>query len=351
MFPLIRLAKQIAVSNMTELKAPYRLTYALTYRCQLKCGMCNIWKKKPLRELDAAEIGEFFRRFPHFSWINLSGGEIFLRPDLPEIIAAITGACKRLYLLNFPTNGYETERIVGMVREIVRSRTVPKLLVTVSLDGTPPLHDRIRNAPGSWDRAIETYRGLRQLKGRGFGVFFGMTLQNANADAFEETLRAAAERVPGLRAADFHVNVVHASGHYYENTGCDSDLDRQGLLGRMRQIGKLRQTSLLNPVDFLERRYQRIAAGYLGGDPVPVTCQALGASLFMDPAGTVYPCTVFDRPLGNIREAGYDLRRLWNGEERRSLRHEIVQGLCPRCWTPCEAYQSILADLLPGFKR
>ena len=36
---------------------------------------------------------------------------------------------------------------------------------------------------------------------------------------------------------------------------------------------------------------------------------------------------------------------------RRSVQREIWQGQCPQCWTACEAYQSILGNVLAGRLR
>lgn len=351
MHPLIGLTKNILVSNVSELKNPYKITHILTYRCQFKCTMCNIWERKPSQELTAGQIAEFYKRSSGLSWINLSGGEIFLRADLLEIIRAIDKYCRSAYLLNFPTNGYQTEVIVDTVREIISSSSFPRVMVTVSLDGPPELHDRIRNMPGSWDRAVETYERLRMLKNARFNVYFGMTLQNANAQAFEETVLSVRQRIGHIQYRDFHVNVLHTSGHYYGNADCCGLRDEQQVINELKRIRKLRGAGLFDPVGFLESQYQKMAIQYLMNKKIPVKCQALAASFFMDPAGLVYPCSVFDDPVGNIKDFGFDLHTLWNSFQRSSARQEIRKGNCPHCWTPCEAYQNILGNLMLFFRR
>jgi MoaA/NifB/PqqE/SkfB family radical SAM enzyme len=104
-------------------------------------------------------------------------------------------------------------------------------------------------------------------------------------------------------------------------------------------------------VGLLEERYLRLAKRYLLEGISPLRCQALAASFFMDPGGDVYPCSVYSKSLGNIADFDYDIRRLWDSDDRRRLRADIAKGECPQCWSPCEAYQSILAGLLPGAKR
>lgn len=346
MHRLTQLAKNVVISNVSDLSVPYKLTFALTYRCQLKCVMCGIWKKQPVSELSLEEISEFFRVSPFFSWVNLSGGEIFLRPDLTAIARAIDKNSRGVYLLNFPTNGYQPETIVPAVKEILRTTGFPKIMVTVSLDGPSDLHDRIRNTPGAWDRAVETYAGLREMRSRRFQVYFGMTLQDLNSGAFEETVRAVRQRIPKLDYRDIHVNVLHASPHYYGKADCPTLSEPEKIGGVLEDIQRVRRDSI-GPVGLLERRYQRLTRTYLTSGRTPVACEALSASCFIAPSGTVYPCSAFDKPLENIRAREYRISAVWDTEHRRALRREIRSGQCPQCWTPCEAYQSLLANLVP----
>ena len=80
LIPLSRLACRIAASNLTDLTLPYRLTFAVTNRCQARCAMCNIWQKPSGNELSLAEIDALFSKAGRFSWVNLTGGELFQRP-------------------------------------------------------------------------------------------------------------------------------------------------------------------------------------------------------------------------------------------------------------------------------
>jgi hypothetical protein len=60
----------------------------------------------------------------------------------------------------------------------------------------------------------------------------------------------------------------------------------------------------------------------------------------------VFPCTIYEKKLGNLRNADFDLGRIWRSAEARTLQKEIWDYKCPQCWTPCEAYQSIMGNLL-----
>ncbi len=342
---ILHLARNIFRSNFGDLRFPYRLTFILTYACQLRCSMCNIWKRPGGQELSLFEIDRFFAAYGKFNWINLSGGEIFLRPDLPDVIGCINKRCRQLSVLDFPTNGFQTRRIVETIRRLRLTLRIPQILVTVSLDGPRQVHDRLRGVEGSWENAVETYAQLRKFNSRNFHVFLGYTLQPENVNAFPDAYSQVKERVQGVAYNDFHINIMHGSIHYYGTPPAERGADEE-LWQQLLRISNGRRKRWLSPVEYLERRYQRGVEGYLRTGRMPYPCQALSASLFLDPYGDVYPCSIYNARVGNIRDCGYDLKALWQQAARARLREEIKEGKCPGCWTPCEAYQAILGALL-----
>ena len=342
---LATLAWRVARSNLAEPVFPYRLTFAVTSRCQARCVMCDIWRKPTENELSLAEIDAFFAGANRFSWVNLTGGELFQRPDIVDIIRTIAGHCRDLCLLNFPTNGYQTGDVVAAVDEILHRTDVPRLMVTVSVDGPRHIHDRIRNLDGAFDRALATFRALRERRSRRFSVFLGYTLQEANLAALPETVAACRQELGAFSIDDLHVNLAHVSGHYYANTRFEGMPDAAGAGRLLAELAAARKRRIFDPVAFLEERYQRLAQTYLATGAVPLTCQAAAASCFIDPSGTIYPCSGFAVPMGSVRECGREFYRLWNGANRQRTRQAVCSGACPGCWTPCEAYQTILAHL------
>ena len=89
---------------------PLNLTFSVTYRCNAKCRTCNVWKKR----VDDLTLLEYTRLFASVGrslyWATFSGGEPFLRPDLPDIIIACYEQC-RPAIVNIPTNGLLKARL------------------------------------------------------------------------------------------------------------------------------------------------------------------------------------------------------------------------------------------------
>ena len=332
-------------STVARPSRPLKLNFCLTYWCQYRCKTCNIWHRKPTDELTTEEILRFVRQNPDISWVDLTGGEIFLRPDIDDVLEAVVSGWRHLALLHFPTNGFLTDRIVKSVEKIAR-RGPAQTIVTVSLDGDEPTNDEIRGIKGGFRRQVETFKALREIEG--ITAVFGVTLSAYNVGRFTETFDACARECPGLSIQDVHLNVAQVSNHYYDNAAtpglrADPAAVREeltvyrGLRGRPRSLSQL-----------LESRYLGYLDAFISTGRTPMPCHALRASCFIDPWGVVYPCITYSTPIGRLRDHGMRLDPIWNAEEARRLQSEIWEGDCPQCWTACEAYQSILGNVLAG---
>ena len=342
-----QLGAAVLRSTVARPPRPLKLNVCLTYWCQYRCKTCNIWKRKPTDELTTSEVLSFIRENPDVNWVDLTGGEIFLRPDIDEIFDAVVTGWRRLALLHFPTNGFLTDRIVASVEKIA-GRGPGKTIVTVSLDGDERTNDDIRGIKGGFRRQVETFNALRRIPG--VVTVFGVTLSALNLGRFEETFAACAHACPGLRIEDVHLNVAQVSSHYYGNRG-DADVRPEpdavrAEIGTYRQLrGRPRSTA-----QFLESRYLALLDQFLVTGRTPIPCHALRSSCFIDPWGVVYPCITYSTPVGRLRDTGMRLDPIWNSFEAQQMQRDIWRGQCPQCWTACEAYQSLLGNGL-GMRR
>jgi radical SAM protein with 4Fe4S-binding SPASM domain len=334
----------VARANVSIPARPLKLNFCLTYWCQYKCKTCNIWQRRPTDELTTEEILTFIRKNGQVSWLDLTGGEIFLRSDIEEILLATVTSWKRLLLLHFPTNGFLTDRIVQAVSRITGKGTA-RVIVTVSLDGDEQLNDDIRGIRGGYRRQLETFRALREIPG--IKVVLGMTLSSYNVGRFEETFRACQRDCPGLTIEDFHLNVAQLSDHYYGNQETDEPIvPRQNEARTELHLYRSMRGAPQSVAAWLEDEYLKRLDSFLETGRTPMRCHSLRSSCFIDPWGTVYPCITYSRPVGSLRETGMDLEAVWRSAEARNLQKEIWNGDCPQCWTACEAYQSILGNLV-----
>ncbi|MEO6236494.1 MAG: radical SAM protein [Vicinamibacterales bacterium] len=328
--------------------APFKLNFCLTYWCQYKCKTCNIWQRKPTDELTLDEIATFVRENQNVTWLDLTGGEIFLRRDIDDIFDVIVDGWPRLALLHFPTNGFLTDRIVHSVERIA-GRGPARTIVTVSLDGDEALNDEIRGVKGGFRRQIDTFKALRRIPG--VVTALGMTLSTHNLSAFDATFAACRRECPDLTMDDIHLNVAQRSGHYYANTESDAFAPEPGAARQVMRLYRQRKGPARTPRQLLENAYLKRLDKFLETGRTPEPCHALRASCFIDPWGVVYPCITYSRPMGRLRDTGMRLDPIWNDPRTREVQREIWDGQCPQCWTACEAYQSILGNALALRRR
>lgn len=121
-------------------KNPLQATLIVTSKCNSRCIMCDIWKNKTQSEMDP---DEYLKLPSSLKRIGISGGEPYLRDDLPEIVKVCKGKNPNAQIFIY-TNGLLPDRIEKISPKIVEyDRNIG---IAVSLDGFSETHERIRGA-------------------------------------------------------------------------------------------------------------------------------------------------------------------------------------------------------------
>jgi len=185
---------------------------SLTGKCNLHCEYCfyaNEMHGRP--DLATAEWFTFFDELGELGVRNLtlSGGEVFVRRDLWEIIDYLVEKRMRYSILS---NG--TLITEDTLKQFEKGKRKSRLnSIQVSIDGScPEVHDKSRGK-GSFQRAIN---GLRLLKEAYFPVTSRVTINSYNVDDLEKVSALLLEDV-GLRS--FGTNDAMPMG-----AGCDNQV-------------------------------------------------------------------------------------------------------------------------------
>ena len=171
-------------------------------------------------------------------------------------------------------------------------------MITVRMDGDEQVNDDVRGKKGGWKKQMETYKQLHAMLG--VEVVMGMTLSSLNVDQYDRAFAAAKAECPWLTPRDYHINIVHESSHYYQNTGTGTLKPDAQLLAQQLARYRMARGVPKGIVDYLEHTYLRYAEQYLREGTTPMQCQALRSSVFVDSWGDVYPCGMYEAKIASL---------------------------------------------------
>ena len=291
---------------------PYMAELDITYRCNLKCQMCQRWRDprpdglslKAYRDLacEFAELG--------VHQISVAGGEPLMREDVFRIIETFA---KRGMSVNICTNGMLIEKYR---REIAGCGAT---CVTVSLDGaTAGCHDAIGGHKGSLqqiERGIESFLGRRANGAPILRV--RMTISSANS----QEVRNFYTKWKGV-ADDVLFQPVHqCSDSYYTGMQKASlSVDAALISEQLRRTPLARDPYMKKWVDSLD-----------AGEGVPNTpCYAGVLMARIDPWGHVYPCLEQHACVGSVLDEPFS--KIWNANALNQERKRLASDRTCRCW-------------------
>jgi Fe-coproporphyrin III synthase len=328
--------KNIALSSLRKPADPYKLTFIITYKCNLQCKTCSIWQKPPKEELGLGHIERIFKQIKNLSWLDLGGGEVTLRNDALEAVEIILKSSPSLLIFHMATNGQQPERVFSIAQTVLRHNRIP--VINISINGPEDIHDYITGKSGSWQMSGETFRLLKTLK-KGY-YYISYTISKYNIKSIAEAITQIKDACPEFNPADLHFNFFHKSAHFYANEGMeDMQMD---VLKTVLPFLKISQKGNLIKY-FLERYYIKGLLKFAQNRHL-LRCQALNTSCFIDAYGDVYPCSLYGRLLGNLKNVDYNLGKILEDKNTVSVRSDIDKGACPGCWSPCEVYPAILGS-------
>jgi len=303
---------------------PVDAVAAVTYRCNARCAMCGIWKSPPTKELPP----EAYRKLPAgLRDLNLTGGEPFLRDDLPEIHAMATAACPQVRTV-VSTNGILTERILAQVSRM--ARTEPDLGIAVSIDGPREVHDRIRGVTGAYDRAMDT---VRALKARGIrNLRLAFTATRENLEFLGETYRLAQDL-----GVEFTCAVEHSSDHYFHKQMAVGTPATDALREQLQAVMRNELRSFA-PKRWGRAYFMKGLWDFASGRGRALPCLAGRDFFFLDPGGDVYTCNAAPYRMGNLAEQEFDV--LWNSPSAGDARTQADRCQAG-CWMVCTARTAI----------
>jgi radical SAM protein with 4Fe4S-binding SPASM domain len=293
---------------------PTDMCIIVTYRCPMRCKMCNIWSHPTVgsKEITPEEI----KRLPKVKFINITGGEPFVRDDLDKIIEVCFTKSPRVVI---STSGWFDEELIALAQKF------PQIGIRISIEGLAEKNDELRGRPGGFVKALRTLRRLREMGVKDIG--FGCTVSNNNSADMLKLYELSHSLRMEFATAAFHNSYYF---HKYDNVITNQD----EVCGNFEKLVNL-QLHETHPKSWFRAFFNMGLINYIEGRKRLLPCEAGLVNFFVEPYGDVYPCNGLEEKywketMGNIRQTP-DFQTIWESPEAEKVRRMVRQ--CPKnCW-------------------
>jgi len=293
---------------------PTDASIIITYRCPMKCKMCNIWDNPTIasKEIQPEEL----EILPKVKFINITGGEPFIRQDLDRIVATLYRKTPRVVI---STSGWFDDRVIDLAKEF------PHIGIRISIEGLSQKNDDLRGRTGSFDKGLRTLLTLKEMGLKDIG--FGCTVSNNNSDDMLELYKLSKNLGLEFATAAFHNSFYF---HKYDN----EITNKETVINNFERLITM-QLKEKNPKSWFRAYFNSGLIRYIEGLPRMLPCEAGLVNFFVDPYGEVFPCNGMEEKywkdsMGNIRNVKH-FDEIWYSRQAEVVREKVRN--CPKnCW-------------------
>ncbi len=297
----------------TKTPNPTDASIILTYRCPMRCQMCNIWKYPTNRseEIQAKDLTSL----PKLKFINLTGGEPFIREDLDTIVEECYNHTDRIVI---STSGWFEDRVIELAKKF------PNIGIRISIEGLSEKNDELRGHDGGFDKGLRTLLSLKKMGVKDIG--FGCTVSNHNSKDMLSLYQLSLSMGMEFATAAFH-------NSYYFHKEDNLISNKEEVCNDFRQLIEW-QLKENNPKSWFRAWFNMGLINYIEGGRRMLPCEAGSANFFIDPWGEVYPCNGMEDKfwklsMGNIHQHSFN--EIWESEQAAIVREKVRN--CPKnCW-------------------
>ena len=297
-----------------NIQNPTDASIILTYRCPMRCKMCNIWANPTIKseEIQAKEL----KTLPNLKFINLTGGEPFIREDLDDIVEECYKHTPRIVI---STSGWFEDRVVELAKKF------PNIGIRISIEGLSQKNDELRGHAGGFDKGLRTLLTLKDMGLKDIG--FGCTVSNNNSKDMLTLYQLSKSLNMEFATAAFH-------NSYYFHKEDNVIINKDEVCKNFEQLIEW-QLKEHHPKSWFRAFFNMGLINYIEGGKRMLPCEAGMMNFFIDPYGEVYPCNGLEekywmKSMGNIRKTS-NFMDIWNSNEAEEVRNMVRK--CPKnCW-------------------
>ena len=253
---------------------------------------------------------------PNVKFVNITGGEPFIREDLEDIVEVLKKKSPRVVI---STSGWFEDRIIRLAEKY------HNIGIRISIEGLSQKNDELRGREGGFDRGLRTLLTLKEMGIKDIG--FGITVSNNNSEDMLSLYKLAKELNLEFATAAFHNSYYF---HKYDNQITNKD----EVISNFEKLITL-QMHENSPKSWFRAFFNNGLINYIEGNRRMLPCEAGLVNFFVDPYGDVYPCNGLEErfwkeSMGNIRTIK-NFNELWESEQAEHVRSMVRK--CPKnCW-------------------
>ena len=305
---------------------PIIFHFPVTYRCNGRCIMCNIWEQSGKPELTIDEIEKMLQDslFKTIKYVILTGGEPTLRNDLGEIAKLLVKYCPDLKRIGLTTNGLDTKQVIKTCKEIneVCKKKNITFYCSVSLDGLNDYHEKIRGIKKAFEKTAKTIFQLKELqKTSHFGLGTETVISKSNVDNVH-----ALEKWFKENKLSFHFGIATYRKRNV-NEELDFMIDGAYLQKYLTFLKHLKENGDWKYV------YEFLFNSLKNGKKRQILCPFVVEAVSIDPKGNMYYCTD-SKNLGNIYDKSPS--EIYYDKKNIKYRKEMEKQMCPNCLQTCQ---------------
>jgi len=261
--------------------------------------------------------------------IDITGGEPFLRKDLPDLFSGICELkqknLKALRSIIITTNGFLTDRVLADTEKVapwLKNENL-ELVLVCGMDAIGDLHAKIRRFKNAWAKVNQTVEGLITIRGKFSNLIIGLktTIVPMNVGEME----GIAEYADAKNLFTIISPFIITEGRYL-NYDLMSDL-------AFSQEDIEKMISFFKKEHYMWSFHNDRLIHYFKTGIMKKPCSCGFNYFFVRSTGELFLCPLINRSLGNIKMT--NIEALFFSKEASKMRRKIGRYVeCQRCTEP-----------------
>jgi len=333
LFLIAKALRFLQTSSLVEIdggkkKYPKVIQLPITYNCNAKCVMCNIWQMDHSGEATVEEFAGFMQDdiFKEVEAVGINGGEPSLVPNLYEYADEIL-KLPSLKSLNIISHGFSPKPLFKNIEKIYKSckEKGVDFHVAISLDGVGETHNIVRGIGHAFDKTTSTIDEIIKNQHKYCDSYdIGCTIVSQNIDYLMELNTYAKSK---------NYNIKYRLGIDNKRIESDKLRDQYSVIySPLRQSAKEFFHYQMSQTKDLSNRFKYYSIFTWLNSERPqrmLGCSWKDEGMTLDARGELYYCAVASDSIGSLRKEKGE--KIFFANQNIEYRKSIIKNSCDGC--------------------